>query len=434
MSDRVPAMGGVRTVPAPDPVARDYLLLALRLDQHRTGLVDAYFGPADLKASADMDALRSPARLAEDAVALRHRLPNEVEDPERRAWLDAQLVALEAQARASAGEVIPYETLVARCFDHAMPRIEDRVFEVAAAELDASLPGMGPLDVRLAELDQRMTIDPARVQVVADHLVAVFRRRAADRFGLPPGESVRISTSRDRSWSAYNWCEGGRHSRVEINLDLPVTVPNLMHTVAHETYPGHHLEMAMKEADLVDVEGRTELTIMLNNTPECLLHEGVADLGFQFAVPAGQESELLREAIDVADLAVAADASALDAVIELARAVRGPRAVLRGISGNAALLRHADGRSHEEVAQYLVSVGRRRPDQAEKQLEFIEDPTWRTYVFVYREGARLLGRWLDLAPAADRPARFARLLAEARAPSAIEAELGDQPPLPTTTS
>ncbi|MBI2763694.1 MAG: hypothetical protein HYX54_08115 [Chloroflexi bacterium] len=117
MIDRVPAMGGVRTVPAPDPVARDYLLLALRLDQHRPGLVDAYFGPADLKASADMDALRSPGRLALDAVALRHRLPAEVEDAERRAWLDAQLVALEAQARASAGETIPYETLVTRWLD-----------------------------------------------------------------------------------------------------------------------------------------------------------------------------------------------------------------------------------------------------------------------------------------------------------------------------
>ena len=44
----VPAVGGVRTVPAPDAVARDYILLALRLDQHITGLVDGYFGPADL--------------------------------------------------------------------------------------------------------------------------------------------------------------------------------------------------------------------------------------------------------------------------------------------------------------------------------------------------------------------------------------------------
>ena len=50
----------MRTVPAPDPVARDYVLLGLRLDQHLPGLVDGYFGPADLKAQVDMEQLRSP--------------------------------------------------------------------------------------------------------------------------------------------------------------------------------------------------------------------------------------------------------------------------------------------------------------------------------------------------------------------------------------
>jgi hypothetical protein len=41
----VPAVGGTRTVPAPDASARDYILLGLRLDQHIPGLVDGYFGP-----------------------------------------------------------------------------------------------------------------------------------------------------------------------------------------------------------------------------------------------------------------------------------------------------------------------------------------------------------------------------------------------------
>ena len=84
--------------PAPDPIARDYILLALRLDQHIPGLVDGYFGPADLKATVDMAQLRAPARLRADAAALRDRLPAEVTEPDRRAWLDLQLVALETQA------------------------------------------------------------------------------------------------------------------------------------------------------------------------------------------------------------------------------------------------------------------------------------------------------------------------------------------------
>ena len=75
-----------------------------------------------------------------------------------------------------------------------------------------------------------------------------------------------------------------------------------------------------------------------------------------------------------------------------------PRRVLVAIRGNAAILRHADGRSHEEVLDYLVDVGRYTRTVSEKRLEFIEHPLWRTYVFVYAEGEALLRRWLDAGP------------------------------------
>jgi len=168
--ERVPAVGGVRTVPAPDRVARDYLTLVLRLDQHRPGLVDAYYGPADLKAATDIEALRPAATLAGDAGALRGRLATEVDDPERREWLRAQLIALEAKARETAGDAIPYDALVALYFDRAMPRVDDAVFRTAAADLDALLPGNEPLEERLASWDATLTIEPDQVPAAADHL------------------------------------------------------------------------------------------------------------------------------------------------------------------------------------------------------------------------------------------------------------------------
>ena len=48
--DHVPATGGVEETPAPDPIAREYLLLSLRLGKLLPGIVDSYFGPADIKA------------------------------------------------------------------------------------------------------------------------------------------------------------------------------------------------------------------------------------------------------------------------------------------------------------------------------------------------------------------------------------------------
>jgi hypothetical protein len=416
--ERVLAVGGMRTVPAPDPVARDYLLLGLRLDQHSPGLVDGYYGPADLKAQVDMEQLRAPARLRDDAAAIRERLVSEVAD-DRRAWLDAQLVALEAQAAAVAGQPLPYFDHVARCFARAPRRRPDTDFDAAAALCDALLPGDAPLVDRLAAWDTRFVVPPDRLPAVIEWLVTRFRARAAALFGLPEGEDLRVSLVRDRPWSGYTWYDGGRHSSVAINTDLPVLAAELVHTVAHETYPGHHLEHARKEADLVDEAGRLEASLLLVNTPECLVSEGLAELGVGFVAPADERADLLIELYDRAALPIAGDPPAARDAARLTVALDGPRRELSAIGGNAAMLRHADGRSHEEVLDYLRDVGRLTLARAARRLAFIEHPLWRTYVFAYDEGEALLARWLDAVPDVDRSARFGRLLREPLTPAAL---------------
>jgi hypothetical protein len=416
---RVPAVGGTRTIPAPDPVARDYLLLALRLDQRIPGLVDGYFGPADLKAQVDTEQLRAPACLRDDAAALRARLLAEVDEPDRRAWLDGQLIALESHAAALAGEALPYLEHVARCFGFEPPRRPDAEFETAAAQIDALLPGEAPLAERLAAWDARFEVPVERLPGILAWLVERYRARAASLFGLPDGEDLRVSLVTGQPWSGYNWFDGGRRSRVDINTDLPVHVADLISMVAHESYPGHHLEHAWKEADLVDGQGRLESSILLINTPECLISEGLANLGRRFVVPPDEHAGLLVELHERAGFAIAADRSAARDVAERTVALGGPRHALAAVRGNAAILRHADGRSHGDVLDYLETVGRYAPTTAAKRLEFIEHPLWRTYVFVYAEGEALLTRWVDAVPACDRAARFGRLLHEQLTPAAV---------------
>jgi hypothetical protein len=86
--------------------------------------------------------------------------------------------------------------------------------------------------------------------------------------------------------------------------------------------------------------------------------------------------------------------------------------------------RHADGASHEDVLGYLQDVGRFSPDAAAKRLEFIEHPLWRTYAFAYADGAALIERWLEAAPASERVELFGRLLHEQITPGRLLAELG----------
>ena len=417
------AVGGVRQVPVPDPIARDYILLGLRLDQHIPGLVDAYYGPADLKARVDIEQLRAPDRLAADADGLLARLDLEVADSQRRDWLAAQLIALRTQAAALAGESLPYVDHVSRCFAWTPRRGDDAMFDAAAAELEALLPGTAPLAERLAAWDARFEVPVDRLTAVVDWLVGRFRSRSEVQFGLPRGEDLKVSLVTNQPWSGYNWYDGGLRSRVDINTDLPIRSADLIHTVAHETFPGHHLEHALKEADQVDRQHRLEASLLLINTPECLISEGLADLGYDFASPADEEAELLIELYERAGLAVADDREAARGAAERTVSMRRPRRRLGEISVNVALMRHADGASHDDALAYLLRVGRTAPPLAEKRLEFIEHPLLRTYVFVYYEGEALLRRWLEAVPEEERPARFGRLLHEQLTPTAIEAEL-----------
>jgi len=419
----VPAVGGVREVPAPDPPALDYLLLALRLDQHAPGLVDAYFGPADLKARVDMENRRPAARLADDAAALRGRLGDEVEDDARRAWLDLQLVALETQARALAGESLPYLEHVTRCFAHPPVRRPDEQFLRTGAGLDALLPGEGPLRDRLAADDDLWTADRVGAGRVVALLLERLRDRARELFGLPAGETVRVSFVSNQPWSGYKHFDGGRRSRIDINTDLPLRIPALITLAAHGTYPGHHLEHSTKEALLVDERGWLEASLLAINTPQNLIGEGLADLGASLAVRPDEEADLLVELATLAELPLAGDPAALRDAAHRRVGINAIRRDLRAVAGNAALRRHVDGADADEVVTYLVDVGRLNPDAAIKRLEFIDHPLWRTYVFVYHEGEALLREWLDLLPQPERAARFGRLLREPLTPPAIRAEI-----------
>ncbi len=61
----------------------------------------------------------------------------------------------------------------------------------------------------------------------------------------------------------------------------------LIGTMAHETFPGHHLEHAWKEHRLVREQGRAESSIQLINTPEAYISEGLAELGLRFVADEG---------------------------------------------------------------------------------------------------------------------------------------------------
>ena len=87
-----------------DDIGRKLLTLGLQLDRHLEGVVDAYFGPEELKAEVAAGEPRSLELLARDAVELRRAIRDSDYDAQRRDYLVAQTRAMAAIARSLAGE------------------------------------------------------------------------------------------------------------------------------------------------------------------------------------------------------------------------------------------------------------------------------------------------------------------------------------------
>ncbi len=393
--------------PDHDPVTR-YLQLGLALGRHIDGLVDAYFGPPALAAAAAEGPVVPAARLAEAARRLLADLETG-DDPEpgRRRWLGAQVRGLHTTAARLAGSMVGYADEVEACYGVRPTLAPEDAMAEAHQRLDAVLPGDGDLRTRYSTWREDQAVPPGLLDAAIASLLDDLRERTDRCFGLPEGEHVDIELVTDAPWSGFNYYLGGLHSRVAVNVDLPVLSPGLAHLVAHEAYPGHHTEHCCKEVGLVRRRQWPEETIFLVGTPQCLLAEGVADLGLEVVVSADPAEQAAMLAAHLWPLGIPFDA---DVVAEVGRAGHG----LEGVRGNVALLLHEYGADGDEAVAYAERWGLLPRRRAEKLVAFLTDPTWRAYISCYVEGLPLCRRFV-----AGDPARFERLLTEQVTPDQL---------------
>ena len=382
-------------IAAVEPALR-YVELGLRLGRHVDGLVDAYFGPAEIAERVDAEDLRPPERLVDDAAALRRELEEADDlDARRRAWLDDQLLGVETFAGRLAGEPLAYADEVERCFGVRPRRTPDDVFAAALERLDAALPGDGDLAARYAAWRRSQIVPPETMLDVFSALRERFRAATAERFGLPPDEDVETELVRDEPWLAYNYYLGGRRSRIAVNVDLPIAASELVDLVAHEAYPGHHTEHAWKEQLLVDA-GVVEESLVLVPAPQSMVSEGIAEIAWELVDAATRD-----------DVTAVFAAAGVPFDPEQVDAVEHARRPLRFVGLNAALLLHEDGASEEEVVAYVERWSARPREYAQSSVRFILDPLWRAYAATYSLGGDLARRHVQ-----GRPERYRALLTE----------------------
>lgn len=386
-----------------DP-ARAYIELAFGLEQHLPGYIDGYFGPEEWKREDKraLGELESEAELLAEAVS-------QLKNSERHTFMTAQVRAMQTSIKLLKGEDVPYAEEVRRLYDIDPIRISETEFETAIAALNELLPGHGDIAAREQALRAKLAVPHDKVKNVADVIVKELKKRTLAKFLLPEEEAFHIELVSNKPWGGYNWYLGDYRSRIDINTDLPTYLTNLPNLIAHEVYPGHHTEHALKEQRLWRDAGRLEHSILLINAPECVISEGIATWALEMVMSKDELREWLAD--DLAQLA-GFDGGDVRRMLDVMEA----RDALKGLSGNAALKRYEDGVSEAEVLRYFEHYGLKNPKEAKKSLEFITYPTSRSYVFTYTVGYDLLK---PLLTGEDADSWFNRLLSEPVTPDTV---------------
>jgi hypothetical protein len=407
-----------------EELAHRYLLLALRIGRLIEGYIDGYSGPMELREAVAGEEPAPPEELHGEAMTLQG-LAAELTDgtrqlAQRRAWLQAQLVAMSAVCRHLAGEEIAFVDLVDELCDAPPEPVPEDAFLAAQRMLDDLLPPGPSLRDRL-EAHDRATRVPADQRLASLMAMAeVLRARTREDLWLPAGERIEWLETHDQPYGAYAVSLGGLRTRITVNVDLPIGIGTVVYLAAHEAYPGHHTERVTKEAVLAREAGFGEARVNCLFTPETALSEGLAEVAREVIL---SDAELGVEMHRLAQrLNLSLDASTIEREVRVSRV----REVLRSGTVNAALKIFHEGEPEHEVRAWLAEMALMADARIDHELRALRDPLWATIPFAYRLGPTLIREWLEVQ---GQTRGFRRLLSEELSPRQLRAEIGEAPAL-----
>ncbi|MDH4107816.1 MAG: hypothetical protein OEW35_05840 [Gammaproteobacteria bacterium] len=406
-----PASAGI------EDLAREYLFLELATGWHDPAHVDAYFGPAEIQAEAEASQLSLDAiRVRATALAARLRvLQGERTGPEsaRLDGLLARLQAMETRIALNQGSTLPFDEESRQLFGVQAPDLDASYFEAILADIDALLPGDGPLSERVNDFQDRFVIPPDRLSAVFDAAIAECRRRTLQNIELPGNESFTLEYVTGKPWSGYNWYQGNAQSVIQINTDLPIFISRAVDLGCHEGYPGHHTYNALLEQNLVIGKGWLEFSLYPLFSPQSLIAEGSGNYGIDLAFPGAERIEFEKS--------VLFPLTGLDATeADRYYALQGLLARL-SYAGNEAARDFLDGRiDRDQAVQWLVDYALNSPERALQRTQFID--SYRSYVINYNLGQDMVRGYVerDTSTADDRWARFERMLSNPVLPRDLE--------------
>jgi hypothetical protein len=400
-----------------DPIGRDFVALALEVDNYDPGFVDAYYGDPALQTAAKLkprtaDQLKAEAqRLMAAAEKVNPAGLSPIEQ-KRRTYLIGQSKAAFTRLEMKGGKTLSFQDEAEALFGVRPQLFPLESYEPTLARIEALVPGPGPLPERVDAFNKKYIVPADKLDAVMKAAIAECRKRTVAHITLPANEKFDLEFVKNKPWSGYNWYKGDGHSLIQVNTDLPVRIGRAVDLGCHEGYPGHHVLNLLTEENLTRKRGWAEFAINPLYGPQSLISEGSANYGIKLAFPGDDELKFEK--------AVLYPLAGLDpATADAYDAMRKASAALTGVQ-NTVANDYLAGRIDKAAAIALLqkySVNSKAT--ATQRVSFID--TYRSYIINYGIGMDMVEA--HIVKAGDQSARWKAmeaLLSEPSVPSDLK--------------
>ena len=410
-------------------LADRYVRLVLALGQHDRDYVDAYYGPPEWRMEAELTKVslgeihEAAVDLADDLTAMAPAPSASEPSRMRHQYLTRQLEALRARVAILTGTTMRFDEESKALYDAVAPAHTEQEFLGVLAELEKRLPGTGALLDRYEAYRLRFVIPRARLDAAFRAAIGECRARTLKHIRLPDEETFTVEYVTGKTWSAYNWYQGGYRSVIQVNTDLPIHADWAVVLACHEGYPGHHAYNVLLEKNLVRGRGWQEFSVYPLFTPQSLIAEGTGDYGVHVAFPGLDRVAFARSVVFPAAGLDPSMAARYYDIVDLVERL--------GPAGDEAARRYLDGQLDAEGAiRWLETHALHSRARAEQRLRFIDQ--YRSYVINYTVGTDLVARWIESQGGTDAdPGRrwelFEDLISSPRLPSSLVIPNGQRP-------
>jgi hypothetical protein len=391
-----------------DVIAGRYVRLTLQLAQHQPSLLESWLGPSEWRPGPRRPVAELRSEIARLAAEF-DRVDDETHTtPERVQYLRRQVASLLLAARRLSGESLTFREEARAAFgEEAASLLPSARTHLSSEELRARgileerLPGRGPLQPRYVAFRERHAIAPARLDAALQAALGLCRSWVRRLVPLPDDEQVQMEGVDGLGLEGFASYNGRFRTRVQIDTSGPVDVARAVWLMAHETYPGHHLQHVLADQDLVQMHNWVERALYPGFGWHLLAAEGAAEAGAALLLEGEAFTAACRELASASGTAL----SVIDDLVSVHRAVSSLDLAIARVAEA-----YSDHTVNRETAVEQLTKDALVPD-ASQLLAVIERQ--RTRVLAYPIGRRLVSgpvvaaqtdrRW-------DRLAQIARTL------------------------